>query len=140
MNAELMCQYIKFIVDHLLVALGCPKHYNFANPFDFMDMISLQGKTNFFKKCVSDYSKAGVKTTSNSLTTTAPSNKNDQYSHINNTIYYHLFDLVINTYLITHSDLSLQMSDTIGLVTGSRDTASLYAVWTEVSSRTGYVV
>src|SRR6266702_942790 len=68
MNAELMCQYIEFVADRLLVALGCPKHYNSANPFDFMDMISLQGKTNFFEKRVSDYSKAGVKTT-----TTAPS-------------------------------------------------------------------
>ncbi len=67
MNAELMCQYIEFVADRLLVALGCPKHYHSANPFDFMDMISLQGKTNFFEKRVSDYSKAGVKTT-----TTAP--------------------------------------------------------------------
>lgn len=68
MNADLMCQYIEFVADRLLVALGCPKHYNSTNPFDFMDMISLQGKTNFFEKRVSDYSKAGVKTA-----TTAPS-------------------------------------------------------------------
>ena len=76
MNAELMCQYIEFVADRLLVALGCPKHYNSANPFDFMDMISLQGKTNFFEKRVSDYSKAGVKTTSTAPTTdAAPSNE-----------------------------------------------------------------
>ena len=75
MNAELMCQYIEFVADRLLVALGCPKHYNSTNPFDFMDMISLQGKTNFFEKRVSDYSKAGVKTTSNPSTTAAPSNE-----------------------------------------------------------------
>ena len=76
MNAELMCQYIEFVADRLLVALGCPKHYNSANPFDFMDMISLQGKTNFFEKRVSDYSKAGVKTTTTDPSTvSAPSNE-----------------------------------------------------------------
>ena len=75
MNAELMCQYIEFVADRLLVALGCPKHYNSTNPFDFMDMISLQGKTNFFEKRVSEYSKANVKTTSTASTTAAPSNE-----------------------------------------------------------------
>ena len=60
MNSKLMCQYIEFVADRLLVALGSEKHYNVTNPFDFMDMISLQGKTNFFEKRVSDYSKAGV--------------------------------------------------------------------------------
>ncbi|KAJ1967149.1 Ribonucleotide-diphosphate reductase (RNR), small subunit [Dimargaris xerosporica] len=60
MNAALMKQYIEFVADRLLVALGCPKHYNSTNPFDFMDLISLQGKTNFFEKRVSDYQKAGV--------------------------------------------------------------------------------
>lgn len=60
MNAELMCQYIEFVADRLLVALGNEKVYNKTNPFDFMDMISLQGKTNFFEKRVSDYQKAGV--------------------------------------------------------------------------------
>lgn len=75
MNAELMCQYIEFVADRLLVALGCPKYYNSTNPFDFMDMISLQGKTNFFEKRVSEYSKANVKTTSTSATAAAaPSN------------------------------------------------------------------
>ncbi|KAI0074652.1 ribonucleotide reductase small subunit [Panus rudis PR-1116 ss-1] len=62
MNAKLMCQYIEFVADRLLCALGNPKVYNVTNPFDFMDMISLQGKTNFFEKRVSDYSKAGVNT------------------------------------------------------------------------------
>ncbi|KAI1294077.1 Ribonucleotide-diphosphate reductase (RNR), small subunit [Mortierella claussenii] len=60
MNAKLMKQYIEFVADRLLVALGNPKHYNVENPFDFMDLISLQGKTNFFEKRVSDYQKAGV--------------------------------------------------------------------------------
>jgi ribonucleoside-diphosphate reductase subunit M2 len=60
MNAKLMCQYIEFVADRLLVSLGNEKIYNVTNPFDFMDMISLQGKTNFFEKRVSDYSKAGV--------------------------------------------------------------------------------
>ncbi|KAG1755809.1 ribonucleotide reductase small subunit [Suillus lakei] len=60
MNAKLMCQYIEFVADRLLVSLGNEKVYNSTNPFDFMDMISLQGKTNFFEKRVSDYSKANV--------------------------------------------------------------------------------
>ncbi|KAJ2901463.1 Ribonucleotide-diphosphate reductase (RNR), small subunit, partial [Coemansia aciculifera] len=60
MNATLMCQYIEFVADRLLVALGQPKKYLVTNPFDFMDMISMQGKTNFFEKRVSDYQKAGV--------------------------------------------------------------------------------
>ncbi|KCV68849.1 ribonucleoside-diphosphate reductase small chain [Fonticula alba] len=60
MNGDLMCQYIEFVADRLLVELGCPKVYNAENPFDFMDMISLQGKTNFFEKRVGDYQKAGV--------------------------------------------------------------------------------
>jgi len=60
MNAELMCQYIEFVADRLLAELGCPKIYNATNPFDFMDMISLQGKTNFFEKRVGEYQKAGV--------------------------------------------------------------------------------
>jgi ribonucleoside-diphosphate reductase subunit M2 len=50
MNETLMCQYIEFVADRLLVALGNPKHYNSTNPFDFMEMISLSGKTNFFEK------------------------------------------------------------------------------------------
>ncbi len=60
MNAKLMCEYIEFVADRLLVALDCPKIYNTINPFDFMEMISLQGKTNFFEKRVSEYQKAGV--------------------------------------------------------------------------------
>lgn len=60
MNSKLMCQYIEFVADRLLVALGCEKIYNSTNPFDFMEMISLQGKTNFFEKRVSEYKKAGV--------------------------------------------------------------------------------
>lgn len=60
MNARLMCQYIEFVADRLLVALGNPKHYNATNPFDFMENISLQGKSNFFERKVGDYAKAGV--------------------------------------------------------------------------------
>ncbi|KZT62919.1 putative small subunit of ribonucleotide reductase [Calocera cornea HHB12733] len=60
MNSTLMNQYIEFVADRLLVALGNDKVYNVTNPFDFMDLISLQGKTNFFEKRVSDYAKAGV--------------------------------------------------------------------------------
>ena len=60
MNAKLMTQYLEFVTDRLLVELQCEKVYNVTNPFDFMDMISLQGKTNFFEKRVSEYQKAGV--------------------------------------------------------------------------------
>ena len=60
MNAGLMTQYLEFVTDRLLVELGCEREYNTTNPFDFMDMISLQGKTNFFEKRVGEYQKAGV--------------------------------------------------------------------------------
>ena len=60
MNSNLMKQYIEFCADRLLVALGNAKFYNAANPFDFMESISLAGKTNFFEKRVGDYQKAGV--------------------------------------------------------------------------------
>jgi ribonucleoside-diphosphate reductase beta chain len=60
MNATLMTQYLEFVTDRLLVELGCERVYNSSNPFDFMDMISLQGKTNFFEKRVGEYQKAGV--------------------------------------------------------------------------------
>jgi ribonucleoside-diphosphate reductase beta chain len=63
MNATLMTQYLEFVTDRLLVELGCEREYNSANPFDFMDMISLQGKTNFFEKRVAEYQKAGVMST-----------------------------------------------------------------------------
>jgi len=60
MNAKTMAQYIEFVADRLLVSLGCGKIYNASNPFDFMEMISVQGKTNFFEKRVAEYQKAGV--------------------------------------------------------------------------------
>ena len=60
MNAQLMSQYIEFVADRLLDSLGYSKIYGSANPFDFMEMISLQGKTNFFEKRVGEYQKAGV--------------------------------------------------------------------------------
>ena len=60
MNSNLMCQYIEFVADRLLVELGCSKIFGSNNPFDFMEMISLQGKTNFFEKRVGEYQKAGV--------------------------------------------------------------------------------
>ena len=61
MNANLMTQYLEFVTDRLLLEYGCEKVYNATNPFDFMEMISLEGKTNFFEKRVSEYQKAGVK-------------------------------------------------------------------------------
>lgn len=60
MNSKLMCQYIEFVADRLLLALGNKKYFNSTNPFDFMENISLAGKTNFFEKRVGDYQKAGV--------------------------------------------------------------------------------
>jgi ribonucleoside-diphosphate reductase beta chain len=57
MNSKLMKQYIEFVADYWLVELGCPKAYGSENPFDFMDMLSLQGKTNFFEARVSEYKK-----------------------------------------------------------------------------------
>ena len=60
MNADMMAQYIEFVADRWLVELGYDKLYNATNPFDFMEMISLQGKTNFFEKRVGDYQKSGV--------------------------------------------------------------------------------
>lgn len=73
MNAELMAQYIEYVADHLLVSLGQEKQFLSTNPFDFMELISLQGKTNFFEKRVGDYQKAGVM---NSVTQ-APNTQNN---------------------------------------------------------------
>ena len=60
MNSDLMCQYIEFVADRLIVQLGYDKLYNSTNPFEFMEMISMEGKTNFYEKRVMEYSKAGV--------------------------------------------------------------------------------
>merc|ERR1712124_49844 len=60
MNSELMTRYIEFVADRLLVALGHSKLFHSTNPFDWMELISLQGKTNFFEKRVGEYQKAGV--------------------------------------------------------------------------------
>merc|ERR1712160_31397 len=60
MNSELMTRYIEFVADRLLSALGHTKLFGSTNPFDWMELISLQGKTNFFEKRVGEYQKAGV--------------------------------------------------------------------------------
>jgi len=60
MNAAQMTQYVEFVADRLLRELGCPAHYGATNPFDWMDLISMQGKTNFFERRVGEYQKAGV--------------------------------------------------------------------------------
>ena len=60
MNSKLMIQYIEFVADRWLSELGYPNMFNTTNPFDFMEMISLEGKTNFFEKRVGDYQKSGV--------------------------------------------------------------------------------
>jgi len=62
MNCDLMRTYIEFVADRLLLELGCSKVYNVENPFDFMEHISLEGKTNFFEKKVGEYQKCGVMT------------------------------------------------------------------------------
>ena len=64
MNSKLMSQYLEFVTDRLLVSLGVSKVYNTANPFDFMENIAIQGKTNFFEKRVAEYQKAGIMTNS----------------------------------------------------------------------------
>jgi ribonucleoside-diphosphate reductase beta chain len=61
MNANLMKQYIEYVADYWLVELGCSRVYGVENPFDFMDMISLQGKTNFFEKRIAEYQKVSDK-------------------------------------------------------------------------------
>ncbi|KAF9534796.1 ribonucleotide reductase [Crepidotus variabilis] len=76
MNGGLMRQYIEFVADRLLVSLGNEKHYYATNPFDFMDMISLQGKTNFFEKRVSDYAKANI----NPLSTNSSASSNKLFT------------------------------------------------------------
>ncbi|EAU84681.2 ribonucleotide reductase small subunit [Coprinopsis cinerea okayama7 len=63
MNSSLMNQYIEFVADRLLTSLGNDKHYHVDNPFDFMELISMEGKANFFEKRVSDYAKANVSPT-----------------------------------------------------------------------------
>lgn len=68
MNKHDMMQYIRFVADRLVVQLGYPKIYNSTNPFDFMELISLEGKTNFFEKKVSEYSKPGVGMSTESMT------------------------------------------------------------------------
>lgn len=70
MNELLMCQYIEFVADRLLNSLGNPKVYNVENPFPWMDLISLPGKTNFFEKRVGDYRKSGVGTSAEDQTFT----------------------------------------------------------------------
>jgi len=60
MNAELMARYVEFVADRLLLALGHPALYGSQNPFDWMELISLQGKTNFFERRVGEYQKSGV--------------------------------------------------------------------------------
>lgn len=60
MNKTMMSDYIEFVADHLICSLGLSKHYNTVNPFDWMELISLQGKTNFFEKRVGEYQKSGV--------------------------------------------------------------------------------
>jgi ribonucleoside-diphosphate reductase beta chain len=74
MNSNLMRQYIEFVADRLLVALGYSKLYHTPNPFDWMELISLQGKTNFFEKRVAEYQKSGVVT---SVTSPAHSSSNE---------------------------------------------------------------
>ena len=67
MNCELMVQYIQFVADRLLLELGCDKFYKTTNPFDFMENISLEGKTNFFEKKVGEYQKASSVMKGNSI-------------------------------------------------------------------------
>ena len=67
MNSELMTQYLKFVADRLVLQFGYNKIYNSENPFDFMDLISMRTKTNFFEKRVGEYGKAGVSIEDNEM-------------------------------------------------------------------------
>jgi ribonucleoside-diphosphate reductase subunit M2 len=75
MNCKLMCQYIEFVADRLLMSLGNDKYYGSTNPFDFIDMVSLQGKPNFVEKRPSDYSKANIHSTTSHSKSNHSSNK-----------------------------------------------------------------
>jgi len=81
MNSKLMCQYIEFCADRLLVALGNDKVYNSTNPFDWMENISLTGKTNFFEKKVAEYSKMGVALREEDENTTAEQAASNRNNH-----------------------------------------------------------
>ena len=70
MNKRLMGQYIEFVADRLLVSFGCPKYYNAPNPFEWMELISMEGKTNFFERRVGEYSRAAVSRSSGSINNT----------------------------------------------------------------------
>ena len=72
MNATLMSQYIEFVADRLLVALSIPKVYKAQNPFEFMEMISMEGKTNFFERRVSEYQKSGINSSPSSSPSASP--------------------------------------------------------------------
>jgi len=79
MNADLMSQYIEFVADRLIAALGYDKIWNTKNPFEWMEMISLQGKTNFFEKRVGDYQKAGVMESTKKKSETAVFKIDDEF-------------------------------------------------------------
>jgi len=70
MNSKMMSDYIEFVADYLMSNLGIQKHYRTKNPFDWMELISLEGKTNFFEKRVSEYQKAGIINSNKSFSTT----------------------------------------------------------------------
>ena len=65
MNAKLMCQYIEFVADRLSVQMGYDKIYNSSNPFDFMELISIESKVNFFERTNSEYALANKKVDDN---------------------------------------------------------------------------
>ena len=104
MNAGLMCQYIEFVADRLLVSLGNEKVYNVTNPFDFMDVISLQGKTNFFEKRVSDYSKANINHSSTPTAETDQTHKALYVVRLHHFFYRaHFLLAVVSTKTFSHS-------------------------------------
>jgi ribonucleoside-diphosphate reductase beta chain len=75
MNAELMCQYVEFCADRLLVELDCEKLYHTLNPFPWMELISLQGKSNFFEKRVGEYARAGITSSVDSASSSLSSSR-----------------------------------------------------------------
>ena len=107
MNLTMMCKYIKFCRDHLQTELGCKKHYDSKQPFEWMTMISLQGKFNFFEKRVSKYFKAKVGTDPNNCTFSLDSSLNATYSTTTPTVTPHPYHLTVTSHTCFFSPLSI---------------------------------
>lgn len=103
----LMAQYIEFVADRLLMSLNHPKIFHSTNPFDWMEMISLQGKTNFFEKRVSEYQKSGVMAAMNTINTANTVKQEQEQHHVFWRLdewWNHCFLLPLYAYALAHVD------------------------------------